>query len=159
MNLESGRYQVQIGENARDICLEAAVSMEAEPVGPAGGYTLDMPMGEFSKSPKGRRFLDENIEHMIRGMAMAGFIPKEMLEMADRIPGGISLDVIDRIAQHAGNAAGGTGGLQVLMGQPLSILNNFLPEEKKEILADLLKDLSVCGSGQTGAKNEETGIQ
>lgn len=139
---ESGRYTVQIGANAHDICLEADVQMEAEPIPPVGGYTLNMPMGEFSKSPKGHKFLDENIEYMVRGMAMAGFIPKELLTMADSIPGGLNLKVIDMLAQRAGNAAGGTSGIQVLMGQPLSILVGFLPQEKKEMLSMLLEQLN-----------------
>lgn len=139
---ESGKYTVQIGTSAHDICLEADVQMEAEPIPPVGGYTLGMPMGEFARSPKGHKFLDENIEYMVRGMAMAGFIPKELLTLADSIPGGLNLAVIDMLAQRAGNAAGGTSGIQVLMGQPLSILDSFLPQDKKEALSTLLEQLN-----------------
>lgn len=139
---ESGRYTVQIGASAHDICLEAAVQMEAEPIPPVGGYTLGMSMGEFSKSPKGHKFLDENIEYMVRGMAMAGFIPKELLTLADSIPGGLNLAVIDMLAQRAGNAAGGASGIQVLMGQSLSILDSFLPQEKREELTALFTELN-----------------
>lgn len=139
---ESGRYTVQIGESAHDIVLEAAVELSAEPVPPVGGYSPGMPMGEFAKSPKGHKFLDENIQHMIRGMAMAGFIPKEILAVADQIPGGLNLAVIDMLAQRAGNAAGGASGLQTLMGQPLSILQSFLPDEKKDELERLLDELN-----------------
>lgn len=139
---ESGKYTVQIGTSAHDICLHADVQMEAEPIPPVGGYTLGMPMGEFAKSLKGHKFLDENIEYMVRGMAMAGFIPKELLTLADSIPGGLNLAVIDMLAQRAGNAAGGTSGIQVLMGQPLSILDSFLPQEKKEALSTLLEQLN-----------------
>ena len=140
---ESGRYTVQIGENAHDICLEADVRMEAEPIPPEGGYTPDMPMGEFAKSRKGHKFLDENVVYMIRGMAMAGFIPKELLALADSIPGGLNLNTIDMLARRAGNAAGGTGGVQVLMGQPLNMLVGFLPPEKKEELSALLEQLNA----------------
>ena len=139
---ERGRYTIQIGESAHDIRLEAEVRMTAEPIPPAGGYTLDMPMGEFSKSPKGHRFLDEAIGYMVRGMAAAGLIPSGMLAALDGILGGINLKTIDMLAQRAGSAAGGTGGVQVLMGQPLAILNNFLPEEKKEELCALLTQLN-----------------
>lgn len=139
---ESGKYAVQIGESAHDIALEGTVELSAEPIPPVGGYTVGMPMGEFSKSLKGHKFLDENIEYMVRGMAMAGFIPKEMLTLADTIPGGINLAVIDMLAQRAGNAAGGTSGVQTLMGQPLSILNSFLPQEKKDELAALIARLN-----------------
>lgn len=139
---ESGKYMVQIGKSAHEICLEAAVQMNAEPIPPVGGYGVGMPMGEFAKSPKGRKFLDENIGHMVQGMAVAGFIPKEMLAMLDQIPGGINLSVIDMLAQRAGNAASGTSGVQALMGQPLSVLNSFLPSEKKEELNNLLNELN-----------------
>lgn len=139
---ESGKYTVQIGESAHDIVLEAAVEMTAEPIPPVGGYSVGMPMGEFTKSPKGYKFLDENIQYMIRGMAMAGFIPKELLTMADSIPGGLNLAVIDMLAQRAGNAASGTSGIQTLMGQPLSVLNSFLPQEKKDELTALLDELN-----------------
>lgn len=139
---ENGAYAVQIGESAHDICLEKNVQIEAEPVPPAGGYSVGMPMGEFAKSLKGHRFLDENIGHMVRGMAMAGFIPKELLSVLDQIPGGINLAVIDMLASRAGNAAGGTSGVQVLMGQPLSVLYGFLLQDKKAELDALLAELN-----------------
>lgn len=49
---------------------------------------------------------------------------------------------IDMIAQRAGNAAGGTSGVQILMGQPLSSLHSFLPQEKKDELTALIHDLN-----------------
>ena len=79
---------------------------------------------------------------MVMGMAAAGFIPKELLTALDQIPGGINLAVIDMLAQRAGNAAGGASGLQVLMGQSLSVLYNFLPQEKKEELTVLIRELN-----------------
>ena len=139
---ESGKYTVQIGESAHDIILEAAVELAAEPIPPVGGYSVGMPMGEFTKSPKGYKFLDENIEHMIRGMAAVGFLPKEILTMVDQIPGGLNLAVIDMLAQRAGNAASGTSGIQTLMGQSLSILYSFLPQEKKDELTALINELN-----------------
>ncbi len=72
---ENGKYTIQIGESAHDIVLETAVEMTAEPIPPVGGYGMGMPMGEFAKSPRGHKFLDENIEYMIRGMVIiASFI-------------------------------------------------------------------------------------
>lgn len=139
---ENGKYTVQIGESAHNIVLEAAVELTAEPVPPGGGYSVGMPMGEFAKSPKGYKFLDENIAYMIRGMAETGFVSKELLAVADSIPGGLNLAVIDMLAQRAGNAAGGASGMQTLMGQPLSVLNMFLPQEEREKLADLLNELN-----------------
>lgn len=43
-------------------------------------------MGEFAKSPRGHKFLDENIGHMVRGMAMAEFIPKGAPETPPEVP-------------------------------------------------------------------------
>lgn len=139
---ESGKYTIQIGESAHDIVLESTVEMTAEPIPPVGGYNVGMPMGEFTKSPRGYKFLDENIEHMIRGMAAVGFLPKEILTMVEQIPGGLNLAVIDMLAQRAGNAASGTSGIQTLMGQPLSILYSFLPQEKKDELMALINELN-----------------
>ncbi len=138
---ENGKYTVQIGESAHDIVLETAVEMTAEPIPPVGGYGMGMPMGEFAQSLRGHKFLDENIEHMIRGMAAAGFVPKELLAVADSIPGGLNLAAIDMLAQRAGHTAGGANGLDTLMGQPLSVLNSFLPQEKKDELTTLFDEL------------------
>ena len=79
---------------------------------------------------------------MIKGMAAAGFIPKEMAAMLEQLPGGVNLAAIDMLAQRAGNAAGGTGGVQVLLGQPLGMLDGFLPKEKQEELHKLLAELN-----------------
>lgn len=139
---ESGKYMVQIGESAHDIVLEAAVELSAEPIPPVGGYSAGMPMGEFTKSPKGYQFLDQNIAYMIRGMAAIGYIPKEMLPLIDSIPGGLNLAAIDAIAKRAGKEVGGSSGIQTLLGQPLSLLSNFLPQEKKDELSALLDELN-----------------
>ena len=139
---ENGTYSIQIGENAHDIVLEAAVRLEAEPVPPAGGYSVGIPMSEFAKSRKGHTFLDQNIEYLVRGMAEMGFIPKELLSFADSIPGGLNLAVIEMIAKRAGATAGGAGGLDALLGQPLSVLFSFLPQKKKDELAALFSELN-----------------
>ena len=139
---ESGKYKVQIGRSAHDIALEAELTMRAEPVPPVGGYTVSMPMSDFSKSLKGHKFLDENIGFMVRGMAAMGYIPEQAMAMLDQIPGGINLAVIDMLAARAGQAATGQSGVQVLMGQSLGMLNSFLPQEKKDELAALIEELN-----------------
>ena len=50
-----------------------------------GGYCIQTAMGDFAKSKKGRAFLDENISHMVHGMAAAGYIPKEALVVLDHL--------------------------------------------------------------------------
>lgn len=49
--MDSGRCLVQIGDNARDILLEQAVTIEAEPVPPTGGYSLNAPCPFLPKVP------------------------------------------------------------------------------------------------------------
>lgn len=136
---ETGRYTVQIGENAHDIVLEADVHIQAEPVPPEGGYTLGTPMGDLAKSPKGHAFLDENIGHMMRGLAAVGMFPPQLL---DSLPEKLDLAAVDMMAQMAGNSASGTSGVQSLFSQPLAILNSFLPEQSKMELEDLLNELN-----------------
>lgn len=140
---ESGKFTVQIGGNAHDIVLEETVTIHAEPVPPIGGYSIAMPMNDFAKSLKGHKFLDENIVYFIKGMAAAGYIPEQAVAMLDQTPGGINLKVIDMLAARSGQMATGGSGLQVLMGQSLSILNNFLPEEKKAELTALIDELNA----------------
>lgn len=138
-------YRIQIGKNAHEIVLEERVFIQAEPVFPQGGYSLEMPMGEFAKSHKGRKFLDDHILYMIRGMIEVGFIPAEMGVILDQIPGGVTLDILDKISEKAGRGSGESGGVQVLMGQPLGILEQFLPKEKKTELKQLLAELTAGG--------------
>lgn len=139
---ENGTYDIQIGENAHDITLSQTVFVEAEPIPPLGGYSTQMAMGDFAKSKRGRAFLDENIVYMVRGMAAAGYIPKEALAMLDQIPGGLTLDVINSMASRMGQDVAGKGGLSVLMAQSLGIFEMFLPEEKKQELRDLIVELN-----------------
>lgn len=109
------------------------------------GAPLEMPMGEFAKSHRGRKFLDDHILYMIRGMIEVGFIPAEMGVILDQIPGGVTLDILDKISEKAGRGSGESGGVQVLMGQPLGILEQFLPKEKKTELKQLLAELTAGG--------------
>jgi hypothetical protein len=72
----------------------------------------------------------------------AGFIPKELLTLADSIPGGLTLLSMDMIAQRVGAAGGSAGGLSVLFGQSLMVLPAFLLGEKKVELAVLIEELN-----------------
>ena len=137
---ENGCYEIQIGANARDIILTKRISIDAEPIPPVGGYTVQMAIGEFAKSRKGHAFLDRNIGFMIRGMAANGYIPKEAMAVLDQIPGGISMAVIDNMASRMGHQEG--AGLSVLMAQSLGVLEVFLPEENKEELRRLIQELN-----------------
>ncbi len=137
---ENGDYEIQIGENARDILLRQRISIDAEPIPPIGGYNTQMTIGEFAKSRKGYAFLDRNIEYMIRGMAANGYIPKEAMTVLEQIPGGISMKVIDAMASRMGHQEG--AGMDVLMAQSLGVFEMFLPEENKEELRKLIQELN-----------------
>ena len=142
---EKGAYTIQIGENAHDILLEQEVRLEAEPIPPADGYSLELPMGELAKTAEGRAFLDENMGYMIHGMAAAGFLSAEVLGLLEQMPGGITLSSLGALARQAGNHAGGNGELQMLTGQPLSFLIRALPGEKQAELTALLERLNQRG--------------
>ena len=139
---EKGTFRIQICENAEKVLLEKAVKMDAEPLPPTGGYTTGTPMGEFVKTTKGFRFIDENVKYMVLGMAQAGFIPAEAMEMLDKIPGGINLNVIRMMGQRMNADATGNDGVDTLMSQSLGILYNFLPQEKREELDGLIAELN-----------------
>lgn len=142
---ENGTYTIQIGENAHDILLEQQVHLKAEPIPPAGGYSLELPMDELAKTAEGRSFLDENMGYVIRGMAAAGFLSAEVVSLLEQMPGGITLSAIHALSRQTGNHAGGSGELQMLMGQPLSFLVRALPDEKQAQLAALLARLNQRG--------------
>ena len=119
--------------------------LEGKPIPPVGGYTDGVPMKLLAKIPKSRKFLDENIVYMVKGMAMMGYIPQQLLGFIDSIPGGLTLDTLNMIAQRAGRSggsAGGLSGLDALLGQPVSILASFLPQEKKDELKAMLAELN-----------------
>ncbi len=139
---EKGTFRIQICENAEKVLLEKAVKMDAEPLPPTGGYTTGTPMGEFVKTTKGFRFIDENVKYMVLGMAQAGFIPAEAMGMLDKIPGGINLNVIRMMGQRMNADATGNDGVDTLMSQSLGILYNFLPQEKREELDGLIAELN-----------------
>ena len=141
---ESGGYVIEICENAQKVLLSKRVELEGKPVPPVGGFCQGTPMKLLAKIPETRKFLDENIVYMVKGMAAAGFIPNQLLGFIDSLPGGLTLDAMNLIAQKAGHSggAGGVTGLDALLGQPVSILMSFLPGEKKREITDLLKELN-----------------
>lgn len=139
---ENGGYAVQIGANAHDIVLEDKLFIHADPIPPVGGYTLSTPMNEFAKTHKGRAFINRALPDFLRGMVAAGFIPKEAGTVLETIPGGITLEMLDKFAATAGAAAGVGGGTDALLGQPISMLTHFITAEKKTELTALLTELN-----------------
>lgn len=140
---ETGVYAIQIGENAHDICLSKNIKVDARPIPPNGGYTESMPMNTMAEIPAGRKFLDENIVYMIKGMSAAGYIPKEMLAVIENIPGGLTIDAIEQLVkQTADRNIGGGTGVDALLGQSLALLQLFLPEEKIKEMQSLLKKMN-----------------
>lgn len=140
--VENGGYTIQIGASAHDIALEERVTVHADPVPPAGGYQLSTPMGDFAKCRKGRAFLDSNLIYLMKGLVAIGFVPKEVGAMLDQIPGGITLDTVQAMGQKAAASVGVGGETSALLGQPISFLANFLPEDKKQDMYDMFRDLN-----------------
>ena len=142
---ESGGYSIQICQDAHTVLLEHRIELDGRPIPPVGGFTTGTPMKLFAKIPQTRKFLDENIIHMVKGMASIGYIPQSLLIYIDSIPGGLTLDameMISRKAGHLGGSAGGVSGLDALLGQPISILISFLSEDKKQELVRLIDELN-----------------
>ena len=146
---ETGGYTIQICENAHTVLLEKKIELDGKAIPPVGGYTTGTPMKLLAKVPETRAFLDQNIIYMVKGMAMMGYIPQQLLGFIDSIPGGLTLDAMNMISQRAGRSggsAGGVSGLDALLGQPVSILMSFLPQEKKQEIIALLEKLNEqCG--------------
>lgn len=141
---EKGKYEIQICENAEKVLLSETVALDVPALLPAGGYTEGVPMGMLAGAVKGRSFLDENIIYLIRRMVAAGFVPEQILQVADQIPGGLTLDAMEMISQRSGRSGGvgGATGLDALLGQPTSVLAGFLPKEKRRELRRLLDELN-----------------
>ena len=146
---ETGGYGIQICENAHTVLLEKKIELDGKPIPPVGGYTTGTPMKLLAKVPETRAFLDQNIIYMVKGMAMMGYIPQQLLGFIDSIHGGLTLDAMNMISQRAGRSggsAGGVSGLDALLGQPVSILMSFLHQEKKQEIVALLEKLNEqCG--------------
>ena len=145
---ESGSYSIQICQDAHTVLLEKRIELDGKPIPPVGGYTTGTPMKLLAKIPETRKFLDDNIIYMVKGMAQIGYIPQQLLCFIDSIPGGLTLDAMDMISQRAGRSggsAGGASGLDALLGQPVSILVSFLPEEKKQEILMLIDRLNHKG--------------
>lgn len=142
---ESGGYAIQICENAHSVILEERIELDGKAIPPVGGYTTGTPMKLFAKIPETRAFLDHNIIYMVKGMAALGYIPQQLLGLIDSIPGGLTLDAIIMLSQRAGRSggsAGGVSGLDALLGQPISALVSFLPQDKKAEFVALLERLN-----------------
>ena len=141
---ERGRYDIQICENAHKLLLSETVDLDVPALLPTGGYTEGVPMGMLASTEKGRKYLDENIIHLVHGMVAAGYIPEQILQLADQLPGGLTLNAMAMISQRSGggHGVGGATGLDALLGQPTSVLMSFLPKEKKKELKELLKELN-----------------
>ena len=141
---ESGRYTIQIGENAHDIVLSKEITLDCEPLVPIGGYSDQSPMYLLAATKQGKVFLDENIIYMIKGMIAMGYIPEQILQVIESIPGGLTLDALKMIGERMGNkaGAGGKNGLDALLAQSINILKGFLPAEKKNELDRLIIDLN-----------------
>lgn len=141
---ETGKYAVQICENAEKVLLSADINMTGLPIPPIGGYNTETPMKLIARIDAGKRFLDENIIYLVKGMVHLGYIPEAMLQVIDSLPGGLTLDAISMISKRSGGqgGAGGARGIEALLAQPISNLNSFLPEEKKQELKGMLAELN-----------------
>lgn len=137
--VESGEYRIQVCENAHKVLTESVVKVRGTQPLRRIKYSLDMTMGDFSKTPEGRQILDDNIGYMLQGMAAAGFLPGEAVGALNAMGGGkINLAAVEMLASRMGMDAGGAGGVSVLFGQPVNMLAGFMPKEKVQELKALM---------------------
>jgi beta-glucosidase len=145
--VESGSYTVQICENAHTVLLEQAVHITARERLQYITYSETTIMNDFSKHPAGYKFMNENIGYMIRGMASAGYFPKEMLtSMGVGEDDTIDLSLLEKIGKMRSQASESAEGVSVMMTQPLSLLTGFLPPEKMQELKELFNTLNGSGN-------------
>ena len=142
--IERGRYDIQICENAHMVVLSETIELDFPALVPIGGFSEGVPMNMLAGTDKGRAFLDENIIYLVRGMVHLGYIPEQILQVVDQLPGGLTLAATETISQkssHSGGVGGATG-LDALLGQPTSVLASFLPKDKRRELMTLIGDLN-----------------
>ena len=131
--IERGRYDIQICENAHMVVLSETIELDFPALVPIGGFSEGVPMNMLAGTDKGCAFLDENIIYLVRGMVHLGYIPEQILQVVDQLPGGLTLAAMDMISQKSGHSGGvgGATGLDALLGQPTSVLASFLPKDKR----------------------------
>ena len=139
--VESGKYDIQVCKNAEEVILSEQVTVNAEPL-VLDGFNMAMTMKDLASAPEGYKFLNENICYMIRGMAQMGYVPKEILAVAEQLPGGLTLDTINMLAGRSGMTKGGSGGLETLLAQSLTVFTAFLPSEKRDELEKMIDKLN-----------------
>lgn len=139
---EAGEYMIQIGENAHDILLEQAVTMQADPIPPEGGYGVHVSIREFAKHNDGYDFLDKNIHYMVKDPSMTGFVPEGLLKEAEKMQGKVSLTVLNLLAKRVNSTEGEDGILEALLGLPISSVAYFLPEEENKVLTELFDKMN-----------------
>lgn len=135
---ENTKFAIQIGLNSHEIVLEETVKINAEPVPPVGGYSLSTPMTILARSPKGKAYLDGAIIYLLKGMIAVGFMPKALEPVLDSLPE-VNLGTVAMLAQKAGRTSDSNSGL---LAQPVNMLTNFLPQEKKDELNMLIAELN-----------------
>lgn len=140
--VESGDYGLQICRNSNEVIAEKNVYFKSAPIVPGDGFSNAMLMRDFADFAEGYAFLNMSIQYMIRGMAAMGYVPNDIVAMFETIPGGLTLDSINKIGVHSQHGRGGENGLTVLLNQSLGILVSFLPHDKKKELDDVIYALN-----------------
>jgi len=119
-HVESGEYELQVGKNAQEILLFAAVSVESEVMIPKV-YTLNSTLGEIMADPKGNKILEQAM------VSMAGGDTQAMEEQA----------------QGGGEAISGEMMAAMMEAMPLRQLISFVPGITKEALNHLIMALNA----------------
>lgn len=136
---EAGTYYIEIGNNAQDICLRKAVKMQAVPVPPEGGYTLQTPIGYLLRDYRGWQFVDSVVGAFVAYLTEAKYMPKQTRQMLKRFPVDGGFEAIQKADKEMDEP---TGCMQVLVQLTLGMLEESLNAEKKQELYVLLQTLN-----------------
>lgn len=119
-HVESGEYEIQIGQNARDILLSSVVYVESENVIPKV-FSLNSTIGEIMADPKGKAVFEQ---------AMAAMAGKDAQAMSEQ-------------AQGDGEAISKEMMAAMMEATPLRQLISFVPGVTKKALEQLVMALNA----------------
>ena len=116
--VESGEYEIQIGENAQDIVLSSTVTVNSVTDIPKV-YTRNSTMGEILADPKGKEIFQKAMAQMLGDNA-------QLIAAQEDNSGAINEEMMTAMAE----------------GMPLRQMLNFIPGVSRNVFEDLINKLN-----------------
>ena len=117
-HVESGEYEIQIGENAQDIVLSSTVTVNSVTDIPKV-YTRNSTMGEILADPKGKEIFQKAMAQMLGDNA-------QLIAAQEDNSGAINEEMMTAMAE----------------GMPLRQMLSFIPGVSRNVLEDLINKLN-----------------